>query len=231
MKRSEAWKALSESGSWMHVSERVTFYALLERSDNADCTVPDFMTPGLDTLAKMTCCSKGLVVRALNHLELHGWLSRKRGGGRGVKTAYQLASGGTCPETCGQRRAIRQAPKTVRPPNSKSPNTVRPPNSQTVQTATQNGRSDPEPDVGLRRGRVKEGSALPPDWSLIKQIVRIVNDDPCGGIHRDELAEKLHMPPGSKALGQALAIATRRGQIDWCGRYAVKVIPKEKWPT
>jgi hypothetical protein len=26
-------------------------------------------------------------------------------------------------------------------------------------------------------------SRLPPDWSLIKEIVRMVNADPCGGLH------------------------------------------------
>jgi hypothetical protein len=68
-------------------------------------------------------------------------------------------------------------------------------------------------------------SSLPPDWALIRQVVRIVHADPCGGIHREHLAERLRLPPRSRVLGDALAIAYRIGKIDFCGPYVVKPVP------
>jgi hypothetical protein len=250
MKRSEAWKPLREHGGWMQMSERVVFYALLERADNADCSIPAFMTLSLAQLAEACCCSRASVKAALRHLERHGWMIRKRTGskdsgktGRGHKTTFQLLGGFPCAPGCDYWRpspAERRQPSPVEKGANEQPlyeekgANERPPKG--ANEVLQTPRSDPVSDEGLTEGEGKEGTAsangkLPADWSLIRRLVRIVNADPCGGIHRDALAEKLHMPPDSKAFGQALAIATRRGQIDWCGRYAVKVIPKEKWPA
>jgi hypothetical protein len=61
-----------------------------------------------------------------------------------------------------------------------------------------------------------------PDWRLIRQIIRIVHADPCGGIHRQALAEKLRLPASSRVLGDALAVAYRNRKIDVCGPYVVK---------
>ena len=84
MRRGEAWKPLRERGGWMRLSERAIFFALLERSDNGDCSIPAHMTPSLVQLAEACCCSVSTVKLALNHLEWHGWITRKRskGGGR-----------------------------------------------------------------------------------------------------------------------------------------------------
>jgi hypothetical protein len=60
-----------------------------------------------------------------------------------------------------------------------------------------------------------------PDWPLIRQV-RIIHTDPCGGIHREDLAAMLQMPVASRALGQALMIAYKNHKIDFCGQYAVK---------
>src|SRR5207253_10353553 len=104
MRRGEAWKPLREHGGWMRLSERAVFYALLERSDNADCSIPAHMTPGLAQLAEACCCSKSTVALALEHLEAHGWVTRKRGkGGRSRKTRYQLDHGWICSLECPYR--------------------------------------------------------------------------------------------------------------------------------
>jgi hypothetical protein len=74
-------------------------------------------------------------------------------------------------------------------------------------------------------------SSLPPDWSLIRQLVRIVHNDPCGGLHRDALAEMLHLPAHGQPMRDALGIAYRNKKIGFCRQYVVKPIPKEKWPA
>ena len=67
-------------------------------------------------------------------------------------------------------------------------------------------------------------SSLPPDWPLIRQIVRIVYADPCGGIHREALAGKLHLPARGRSVSDALGIAYRNRKIDFCGQYVVKPV-------
>jgi hypothetical protein len=67
-------------------------------------------------------------------------------------------------------------------------------------------------------------TSLPPDWPLIRHIVRIVHADPCGGLHREALAERLHLPARSRPLGDALGIAYRHKKIDFCGQYVVKPV-------
>lgn len=98
MRRGEAWKALRDHGGWMRLSERAVFLALLERADNTDCKIPDFMTPSLEQLAKACCGAKSTVTLALDHLERHAWVTRTRidRPGRGQKTTYQLHHGCQC---------------------------------------------------------------------------------------------------------------------------------------
>ena len=67
-------------------------------------------------------------------------------------------------------------------------------------------------------------SSLPPDWPLIRHLVRIVHTDPCGGLHREALAERLHLPARGRVLGDALGIAYRNKKIDFCGQYVVKPV-------
>ena len=62
----------------------------------------------------------------------------------------------------------------------------------------------------------------PPPWPLIRQIVRIVTAAPGGGLHRADLAGLVHLPPYGKAFKTALMIAYKRGQVDFCGQYAVR---------
>jgi hypothetical protein len=61
-----------------------------------------------------------------------------------------------------------------------------------------------------------------PDWSLIKQIVRLVHADPCGGLHRAELAAYFNLDPYGPAMRAALGIAWRHRKVDFCGQYVVK---------
>ena len=65
-------------------------------------------------------------------------------------------------------------------------------------------------------------SREPLDWPLIRRLARIVHNDPCGGIHRDALAERLHLPPRGRCMAGALGIAYRNKKIDFCGQYVVK---------
>jgi hypothetical protein len=61
-----------------------------------------------------------------------------------------------------------------------------------------------------------------PDWPLIREIVRIVHADPCGGICREELADRLRLHPREKPLTDALMIAYRNRKIDFIRNYVVK---------
>jgi hypothetical protein len=69
------------------------------------------------------------------------------------------------------------------------------------------------------------------DWLLIRRLVRIVHTDPCGSIHREALAERLRLPPRGKALSDALMVAYRRKQIDFCQQYVVKPVPPNGRPA
>jgi DNA-binding MarR family transcriptional regulator len=105
MRRGEAWKPLRARGGWMRLSEKAVFYALLERADNNDCSIPAYMTPSLDQLAEAVGGGTSTVCRALDHLEHHGWLTRNRSkGGRTHKTTYQLLDGFECLPDCDKRR-------------------------------------------------------------------------------------------------------------------------------
>jgi hypothetical protein len=68
-----------------------------------------------------------------------------------------------------------------------------------------------------------------PDWSLIREIVRVVNSVPCGGIHRAELAELFHLPARGPSMRNALGIAWRHRKIDFCGQYVVR-LPMDSRP-
>jgi hypothetical protein len=153
------------------MSEKTVFYALLERADNADCSVPAFMTPGLAQLAEAVGGSKSTVVLALNHLEHHGWVIRKRAGskdtgrtGRGHKTTYQLLDGFPCTPGCdywrpspGQRRQSSPPQKvsddrTVSEEKASDGRTEKV-SDEVLQTPT----SGPLSDEGLVKGEVEQG--------------------------------------------------------------------------
>lgn len=156
MRRGEAWKPLREHGKWMRLSERAVFYALLERSDNADCSIPAHMTPSLIQLAEACCCSPSTVKLALAHLEAHGWIERKRISrpGRGHKTTYQLDHGWLCTPTC-EYRQPRQKGADSRPLSREKGADSRP--EKEADSHLENRRSDPVSPEGLRGGKVREG--------------------------------------------------------------------------
>lgn len=149
------------------MSERAVFYVLLERSDNADCSIPAHMTPSLAQLAEACCCSKSAVALALNHLEWHGWLIRTRSkGGRGRKSAYRLSEGFACPPDCQKR-------STERPVYEREQSTDRTVKQSTDRTVygrklsneqAQRRRSDPVSDEGktegIGEGEDREGEPL-----------------------------------------------------------------------
>lgn len=61
-----------------------------------------------------------------------------------------------------------------------------------------------------------------PNWALIRGVTRIVHNAPGGSLHRAELAERTGLPPRSPALREALMIAYRNREIDFCRQYVVK---------
>lgn len=70
--------------------------------------------------------------------------------------------------------------------------------------------------------------SLQPDWSLIRGIVRLVHADPCGGVHRAELAARFCLPAHGPAMRAALGIAYRHHKIDFCRQYVVKSPIRER---
>jgi hypothetical protein len=160
MRRGEAWKPLREHGKWMRLSERAVFHALLERSNNADCAIPAHMTPSLVQLAEACCCSKSTVALALDHLEAHGWVTRKRSGkgsigkpGRGYKTTYQLDHGWLCPSGCKRHRPEKGS-------DSRTLSGEKGSDSRTAKgsdSALKNSRSEPVSDEGIAAGRERGG--------------------------------------------------------------------------
>lgn len=62
-----------------------------------------------------------------------------------------------------------------------------------------------------------------PDWSLIKEIIRRVEADPCGAMHRADLAAVFGLPPYGECMKQAIGIAWRNRKIDCCRDYVVRV--------
>lgn len=153
MRRGEAGKHLRTHGRWMRPSERIVFLILLERSDNADCSVPGWRTPSLDQLADETRYTISATKEALAHLEKHGWLIRQRSaGGRGRKSAYQLSAGQPCtsPTPAACLRPRKQADGSARIAEKQADGSAQ----KQADEPTRNGRSDPVSDQGLRRGRV-----------------------------------------------------------------------------
>jgi hypothetical protein len=64
-------------------------------------------------------------------------------------------------------------------------------------------------------------SSLPPDWLLIKEIIRQVRAAPGGGMHRAELAAITRLPARGQSMRDALIIAYKLRKTDFCGQYVV----------
>jgi hypothetical protein len=168
MRRGEAWKALRERGRWMRLSERAVFLALLERSDNDDCSIPAKMTPSLVQLAESCCCSKSTAALALDHLAWHGWVDRTRTrGGRSHKTTYKLARGFECsPDRCdhpAKRSDKRSDSRTVSGDKRSDSRTAKRSDSH-----PENRRSTPVFAEGIREGEEREGQSLNGEAELIR---------------------------------------------------------------
>lgn len=151
MRRGEAWKPLRERGGWMRLSEKAVFYVLLDRADNADCSIPGWMTPSLVQLAEACGCSSSTVKLALNHLELHKWLNRdsKPNAGRGHKASYRLDGGQPC-----------DCPKPAKRADSRPFNDEKRADSRTHKRADshhENSRSNAVSDEGINEGKGEQG--------------------------------------------------------------------------
>jgi hypothetical protein len=143
----------------MRPSERIVFLILLERSDNADCTIPAFMTPSLAQLADATGYSMSATKEAIVHLERHGWLTRTRGGGRGHKSGYQLTDGHECqagsPAAC--LRPPKQADGSAPFPEKQADGSAQ----KQADEPSRNGRSGPVSHVGINEGGISKGNWPP----------------------------------------------------------------------
>lgn len=73
------------------------------------------------------------------------------------------------------------------------------------------------------------GRGLPADWPVIKRITMIVRAAPGGGLHRDELAERLQ-PLDYATFTESLMIAYRLKRIDFCRQYVVRPATERKRP-
>lgn len=62
-----------------------------------------------------------------------------------------------------------------------------------------------------------------PDWSLIRQIIRRVEADPCGAMHRADLAAVFGLPAYGELMRAAVGIAWQHRKIDCCRDYVVRV--------
>lgn len=89
MKRNDAGRIVKRC-AYLAPTDKLVFLMLLEGADNTNCTVPDYMTPTTPELAVWTSLSLATVKRSIRHLELHGWLQRDPGRGRGRKSTYGL---------------------------------------------------------------------------------------------------------------------------------------------
>jgi hypothetical protein len=173
MRRGEAWKPLRERGGWMRLSERAVFLALLERSDNADCSIPVQWAPSVAQLAGMCCCSASTVKLALGHLERHKWLIRdsKPNAGRGHKASYRLADGVLCdcPPDAKKRADSRPFYDEKRADS-------RP--SKRADSHRENSRSAAVSNGGHRREKVQEGTAV--NWPAVRipGVSGPIPDDP-----------------------------------------------------
>jgi hypothetical protein len=209
MRRGEAYKPLRERGQWMRLSERAVFYALLERSDNGDCTIPAHMTPSLLQLAEACCCSKSTVQLAVDHLAWHGWLHRERQPGRGHKTAYQLLEGFPCLPGCEKRKGTDS--RTVSGEKGTDSRHFKGTDSRYLSpgkgtdSPSQNPRSDPVSDEGKNEG-IGEGGKR--EGTLAPNRVRCVSAAPVSPAA--ETGETLAASGGDAANGRH-----RRSPPDW----------------
>lgn len=91
MNRNAADRLVKRCG-YLSPAERLVFLALLGVADNADCAVPEWMTPTVTALIEWTSLGRRTVLYAIAHLERHGWIERKSSRGRGHKNEYALVA-------------------------------------------------------------------------------------------------------------------------------------------
>jgi hypothetical protein len=207
----------------MSAADKSVFRFLLDRADYRTAELPAKFTPTQRAIGRMTSHSRRQVQYSLDHLARHAWITADGATGPGRPRRYSFTIGADC--DCQGR---------VHAPERAQPET------QTgatfgYQTGATNGRNaagqTPDRTERQREGGVKRqvspstSTRLPPDWPLIRHIVRIVHADPCGGIHREKLAEMLQLPSRGRSLVDALGIAYRNKKIDFCGQYGVKPAP------
>ena len=228
---------------------------LLRRCGNATGEIPDDKwAPKLATLATQAKMSERTAYRALWELLRHGWFARHPGNQH--KVAGRLTVGRDCDcaavpvcqrEGCvaplrGKRgdahycsdRCRKAANRQAATANSRDMSRLYvghvrhiavTPADSSRDIPQANGTSDSNSDIeSSNESKERER----PDWVLIWRLMRLVAADPCGGIHRSALAEKLGLTPYSPEFSRAVGIAYRKKRIDVCDRYIVKLAsPKE----
>jgi hypothetical protein len=198
------------------------------------------MTAEYTRTQKKVARETGLSLRQVRyseaHLERHGWLKVTGTTAPGKTREYEFAIGREC-DCTGRVHAPeqRQRPRSEQPTAATPQVSTRmPPAGAGLESSVAAVRRQPTaatPKVnGQIRGRdFDEGKGFErqqeterPDWTLVWRLIRIVHADPCGGIHRDALAERLGLSPYSRELSHAIGIAYRKKKIDCCDRYIVK---------
>lgn len=198
-------------------ADKAVFLYLLSRADFGTAELPARYTPTRQVIRRKTSLSYSQVGFSTRHLERHGWLTAKGATGPGKPLEYTFAVGREC--DCTGR--VHHHPTVLT-----EPATVLTDDPRTLLTNNANAaghtvsRTVRQREEGVERQEQAERER--PDWRLVWRLIRTVHADPCGGIHRDALAEKLGLLPEGPSMREALGIAYRRRQIDFCRQYVVK---------
>jgi hypothetical protein len=217
----DRWHQLADliQDSNLPASDKSVFRFLLDKADWKSAELPAQFRPTRETIARKTSLSYSQTGYSSRHLQRHGWLAITGRTGPGHPLRYTLTAGTQC--DCTGRVHVATVP--TDDPRTLPTNAANAAGQVPVSTERQR-------EGGSSKGQFEQKSTAP-DWPLIRRLVRIVHTDPCGGIHREALAEQLHLPARGRVLGDALAIAYRRKQIDFCQQYVVKPVPPNGRPA
>jgi hypothetical protein len=220
----DRWHQLADAiqRSNMSAADKSVFRFLLDRADYRTAELPAKFTPTQRAIGRSTSHSRRQVQYSLDHLSRHGWITAEGATGPGRPRRYSFASGADC-DCQGRVHAPERAQPEATTGATTAPERAQP-TGATQQVRPQIALRGSEREGVERQVSLSTSTRLPPDWPLINRLVRIVHNDPCGGLHREALAERLHLPARGRVLGDALGIAYRNKKIDFCGQYVVKPV-------
>jgi hypothetical protein len=227
----DRWHQLADAigESNLPASDKAVFRFLLDKADYRTAELPAKFTPTQRAIGRKTSHSLRQVRYSLTHLGRHGWVAAGAAEGDGRRHTYTLSCGCAC--DCPGRRDVAGKGQ-PEPQIAATPAPYIAATDSGNEAGQMPSRSERQREGGVKRQVSPSTSTrLPPDWPLIRQIVRIVHTDPCGGLHREALAGMLHLPARGRVLGDALGIAYRNKKIDFCGQYVVKPVAGHQHKT